>query len=367
MTNNFYHVAPIANRQLVEIHGLIAALAADDTPVDQPIGSKESAVTLFDSEEAAIDWINSMIMYYPEPGVDLWEVKISDPAQLKQDVISKETYYSVLDIPPSQIDYIRQFLENDVVDLHEEAEEDLPHKIKDNAFEVAEYLKHGNILDPVQNTLDQDVFNGMIPKEDFFDYHLDHIKEVFRQHGFNKHAFDFYLTGSLCTYQYSETSDVDISIVCNLDYFSEEDRADLISIVVNSLDGTYFPRTLHKYQHFVQPFGIDIYDLFSLGTRAAWDFQRRDWVVKPSKSKVHDISKEKPDWISTGIQFSDKINSLIDAGKEEEAKSLYQTAHERRKEDQKKYGDYSEGNIIYKLLDNNGTFDRLRNIGQRIA
>jgi hypothetical protein len=25
------------------------------------------------------------------------------------------------------------------------------------------------------------------------------------------------------------------------------------------------------------------------------------------------------------------------------------------------------GNIIYKFLDNNGTFDRLRNIGQRIA
>ena len=228
-------------------------------------------------------------------------------------------------------------------------------------------VKEANILDPIHPTLDQDVFNGMTPKKELFDYHLDHVGEVFRQHGFNKHAFDYYLTGSLCTYQYSETSDVDISIVCNLEDFSEEDRADLISIVVNSLDGEFFPRTLHRYQHFVQPYGIDIYDLFSLGMRAAWDFQKDDWVVKPDRSKSVDISQEKPDWIATGIQFSDKINSLIDAHKYEDAKAMYKIAHQRRKEDQIIYGDYSEGNIIYKFLDNNGTFDRLRNIGQRIA
>jgi PcfJ-like protein len=227
--------------------------------------------------------------------------------------------------------------------------------------------KHSNILDPVHDTLDQDVFNGMTPKEDFFEYHLDHIREVFRQNDFNPHAFDFYLTGSLCTYQYSKTSDVDISIVCNVDEFTEEDRADLISIVINSLDGEFFPRTQHQYQHFVQPIGVDIEDLFVLGLRGAWNFQEQKWVLKPSRKRAHDVSKEQPDWILSGIQVSDKINALIDNNNYDDAIDFYKKIHERRKEDQIKMGDYSEGNIIYKLLDNNGTFDRLRNIGQKIA
>jgi hypothetical protein len=232
---------------------------------------------------------------------------------------------------------------------------------------MSEVSKQSNILDPVQDTLDQDVFNGTTPKESFFEYHLDHIKEVFRQNGFNPYAFDFYLTGSLCTYQYSKTSDVDISIVCNVNEFSESDRSDLIAIVVNSLDGEFFPRTQHQYQHFVQPIGINIQDLFTLGLRGAWDFQKNGWVVKPKKKYAHDVSSEKPSWILEGVQMSDKINVLLDNNQDEEAKELYRLIHERRAEDQKKYGDYSEGNIIYKFLDNNGTFDRLRNAGQRIA
>lgn len=227
--------------------------------------------------------------------------------------------------------------------------------------------KQSNILDPVHDTLDQDVFNGTKPKSAFFEYHLDHIREVFRQNNFNPYAFDFYLTGSLCTYQYSEKSDVDISIVCNADEFDEEDRADLIAIVIESLDGEFFPRTKHQYQHFVQPVGVDIEDLFILGLRSAWDFQKDEWVLKPRRDYAHNIQKEKPDWILAGVQVSDKINTLIDYHQYEKAKEMYKEIHRRRKEDQIEYGDYSEGNIIYKFLDNNGTFDRLRNIGQKIA
>lgn len=227
--------------------------------------------------------------------------------------------------------------------------------------------KESNILDPVQDTLDQDVFNGTVPKKEFFDYHLDHIREVFRQNGFNPYAFDFYLTGSLCTYQYSDKSDVDISIICNVNEFSEEDRSDLISIVIESLDGEFFPRTRHQYQHFVQPVGVDIEDLFILGMRSAWDFQKDKWVIKPRRAYAHNVQKEKPDWILAGVQVSDKINTLIDYHQYDQAKEMYKEIHRKRKEDQIEYGDYSEGNIIYKFLDNNGTFDRLKNIGQKIS
>ena len=227
--------------------------------------------------------------------------------------------------------------------------------------------KTSNILDPIHDTLDQDVFNGTTPKEGFFKYHLNHVREVFRQNNFNPYAFRFYLTGSLCTYQYSRTSDVDISIVCDADEFEEEDRAELIAIVLESLDGSFFPRTRHQYQHFVQPFGVDIEDLFILGLRSAWDFEDSEWVLPPKRSYAHNVMEKKPDWVLAGVQISDKINTLIDHHHYEEAKKMYKDAHAKRKEDQIQYGDYSEGNVIYKFLDNNGTFDRLRNIGQKIS
>lgn len=341
-----FHVSPIEDRNSIKRHGLIALEEAQaGSPFDQPVEEPRPALYFFPSKDEAMDYAEAMAPFYPDPGVDIWKVDL-DEDSLKNDRHTNGLY-STEDVLKDKIKHVTQVLADN----------------KNNPEE----FKQSNILDPVHNTLDQDVFNGTTPKSVFFDYHLDHVREVFRQNGFNRHAFDFYLTGSLCTYQYSETSDVDISIVCNLEYFSEEDRSELISIVVNSLDGTFFPRTLHRYQHFVQPFGIDIYDLFSLGTRAAWDFQKDEWVIKPDRNKVYDISKEKPDWISTGIQTSDKINALIEAGKDEEAKKMYKLVHSRRKEDQQIYGDYSEGNIIYKFLDNNGTFERLRNIGQRIA
>jgi hypothetical protein len=227
--------------------------------------------------------------------------------------------------------------------------------------------KTSNILDPIHDTLDQDVFNGTTPKEGFFEYHLNHVREVFRQNNFNPYAFRFYLTGSLCTYQYSRTSDVDISIVCDADEFEEEDRAELIAIVLESLDGSFFPRTRHQYQHFVQPFGVDIEDLFILGLRSAWDFEDNEWVLPPNRDYAHNVMEQKPDWVLAGVQVSDKINTLIDHHHYEEAKRMYKEVHARRKEDQIQYGDYSEGNVIYKFLDNNGTFDRLRNIGQKIS
>lgn len=226
--------------------------------------------------------------------------------------------------------------------------------------------KQSNILDPIHDTLDQRVFNGITPKLDFFKAHLHHIREVFRQYGFDPTAFDFYLTGSLCTYQYSWNSDVDISISTDHE-FSDEDRAELVSIVVNSLDGPRFPGTDYRFQHFIQPEGINIHDLFAIGMRAGYDFQKEEWVVKPSRAKAKDIKKSHPDWIAEAILVSDKMNTLIDSGFNKEAIEMYKDVHHQRKQDQLSRGDESLGNIIYKFLDNNGTFDRLRNIGKRIS
>lgn len=227
--------------------------------------------------------------------------------------------------------------------------------------------KTANILDPIHDELDQRVFDGIEPRYNLFEGHLTHMREVFRQNGFDHRAFDFYLTGSICTYQYSETSDCDITIVCNQEEFDERDRTDLVLIVTQELDGEHFPGTEYPFQHFVQPGGVDIHDLFRTGLRSAYSFSDMEWISPPDPNRVVDIQNEYPDWFAEAIQVSEKMNTMIDGGHYEDAFMYYKVIHDRRKEDQKLYGDISSGNVIYKFVVNNGTIDRLRNVGYHIA
>ena len=229
------------------------------------------------------------------------------------------------------------------------------------------HYKQSNILDPVHETLDQDVFNGTEPDLPFFKAHIHKIRQIFEENGYYPEDFEFYLTGSLCTYQYHDTSDVDISILPINMNFSDEERAHLISIIVNELDGENFRRTNHQYQHYLQPNGVNIRDLFAVGMRAGYDFQAEKWVQKPDRMKAVDINKAHPDWIADAIFISDKINSLLDEGYDDEAQRVYNDIHRRRRYDEIFMGDESEGNVVYKFLENNGTFDKLREIGQYIA
>lgn len=228
--------------------------------------------------------------------------------------------------------------------------------------------KNSNILDPIHDELDQRVFDGIQPRMRFFDDHLNHVRERFRQHGFNPNAFDFYLTGSICTYQYSETSDCDITVVCTVDDFTDIDRADLVQIVTMSLDGKKFPGAPYPFQHFVQPPGVEVSDLFKVGLRSAYDFQQDEWISPPDSDRVVDIQAEYPDWFLEALQWADKLNTLMDGGHYEDAYQVYKDVHARRAADMKAgLGDISSGNVIYKYLVNSGGVDRLRGVGYHIA
>lgn len=314
--------------------------------------------------EAAVDWLSDLGWGdYDEIDWDNLPKKKIFNQVMKQYDGGWAAFLRDANLPstPDMMDMIRD-------DMNQESYEQataLPPRDNSDMYENGR-LKWSNILDPIHEVLDQRVFNGTSPKLEIFGDHLHHVKEILRQHNFDPGAFEFYLTGSLCTYQYSDQSDVDISIITKHE-FSEEDRSELISIVIGSLDGERFPGTNYRYQHFVQPEGVDIHDLFAIGVRAGYDFQKEEWVVKPDRTKAKDMHKGHPDWIAQAILISDKINSLIDNQYYKEALEQYQEIHRQRRQDQAVSGDESFGNIVYKFLNNNGTFERLRNIGAHIA
>ena len=80
-------------------------------------------------------------------------------------------------------------------------------------------LSHGektaNIYDPIHDDLDPHVFQNGIPRQSVQDF-ITRIygRALKAEYGItNPSAFvDLYITGSLTTYQYSETSDCDVSV-----------------------------------------------------------------------------------------------------------------------------------------------------------
>lgn len=237
-------------------------------------------------------------------------------------------------------------------------------------------LHVSNILDPIHDTLDQRVFKGTDPRPQKASFIYNHFMDAVRElvptpEGY----FDLYLTGSLTTYQYSNNSDCDISIFPHYDQLIEamgfpdanQIRRALVTFVIDKVDGVILPGTTHPIQNFVVADGVSLTQMYHQGLRSAWSFQDHQWVVPPEQGRAHDVSIELPLMFLRARAMADKMRIALDTDPEL-AKRLFHRIHTKRSQDQiKGYGDFSESNIIYKYLLNQGLFDRLKDIGVYIA
>lgn len=228
-----------------------------------------------------------------------------------------------------------------------------------------------NIFDPIEITLDQRVFNGTNPRLSVIKF----IERVY-YHGLSHRLgvtgpewASLYLTGSLTTYQYSETSDCDVTVFPDYDRIWKhlnldptEARKQLIEMNINYLDGTFVPGTHHPLQFFTQPPGLYPEDTFKPGLRSGYDLLDRQWMVPPERSRTHDVQKEMPQAFQRAAAIAEKMTIMLDAGDKDAARKLWHNVHAKRQLDQRAgLGDYSEGNIVYKWLLHEGLFDRIRN------
>jgi hypothetical protein len=231
-----------------------------------------------------------------------------------------------------------------------------------------------NIFDPVEETLDQRVFQTIEPRASLIGFIEKLYFRVFEKEfaGLDPREYiDLYLTGSLTTYQYSDTSDCDVSVFPHYEKFPgdpKEIRKRLIAMSIDKIDGTFLPGGLHPLQFFVVPDGTKPEDLYKTGLRSAWSFQTKAWVVQPEPDRVHNISVELPELYKRASDMADKMKQMLDHDPET-ARDLWRQIHTKRQLDQRAgLGDFSEGNIVYKYLLHEGLFDRIRaELGEYIA
>lgn len=200
-----------------------------------------------------------------------------------------------------------------------------------------------NIFDRIESTLDQKVYDGDEPKQTILKFiEKLYYRALDQELGVTGDEWaDLYLTGSLTTYQYSSTSDCDISVFPNYDKIyndlsldPDEARKHLIHLSIEHLDGTFLPGTTHPLQFFVVPKGQIPSDLYQPGLRSAYSFDDRQWFVKPEKDRVHDVSVEYPELYARAAAMADKMNQMLDAGDTKAADQMWQEIHRKRQLDQ---------------------------------
>jgi 2'-5' RNA ligase len=231
--------------------------------------------------------------------------------------------------------------------------------------------RHSNIFDPISPALDQRVFDGQKPKRMVAQFISRKFYEAMDEFLIDnsQQYFDLLITGSLTTYQYSDTSDCDISVFphyddlqMDLDENDPQDvRRELVRVVTHHLDGTILPGSQHPLQFFVIPPDQTINDYIRPGMRSGWSFNTQGWIVPPEKDRVHDISSEMPELYHRAQMMADKMKTLLDSGDIPGAQEMFAQIHKKRNMDENSgLGDFSEGNIMYKFLLHEGLFKRLR-------
>lgn len=235
--------------------------------------------------------------------------------------------------------------------------------------------KQSNILDPIWPTLAPEVWDGAEQPEPIFKpqhkkWLLAKALTVFNDGGYEgiENYISFVITGSICTYQYSERSDIDTSLFIDFATFPEWSRAEMIGLMVEHLDGEKLPGTTYDLQLFIQPPEIKPEDIFKPGLRSGYLLDEDRWLVPPDRSRVHDIEHEMNDTYTYALENADKMDRLI---KYEPHKAVlfWHQLHRRRARDQRSgKGDFSPSNVAYKMIVNRGlTKDLEKIMGQKIV
>lgn len=163
-----------------------------------------------------------------------------------------------------------------------------------------------------------------------------------------------YFTGSLATYHWTPVSDVDLHIIVNiLDDNCDEplsDYLDLIAKLFNNQHNIFIKG--HKVELSIKEF-----ENF-LKNKAVYDLVQDEWVKIPTQP-TRDVSD--PEVIKIANHYQKKIDGLIKNNEGvDEAKNLKKIIKSLRTSGlETEDGEYSVGNLVFKLLRNTGYIGRL--------
>lgn len=179
---------------------------------------------------------------------------------------------------------------------------------------------------------------------------------------------DIILTGSICNFNWSDKSDIDLHIV--LDFKEIGENISLIEDYFNTKKNEW-----NQNHQNLQIFGfnVEVYVEDVNATKVSngiYSLEKNKWIKKPNFNEVDDITPMSQDLkvlsskLMTYIDdLKDEFNKTYDLTVIEDIKDtldyIWDFVKVMRKESLSKEGEYSKGNIIYKILRRNGYLDQI--------
>ncbi|MDE2101180.1 MAG: HD domain-containing protein [Patescibacteria group bacterium] len=280
------------------------------------------------------------------------------PTQRSQLAIDGHTLIQQGFQPGPQMGKLLEYLTQQVI---ENPELNTPETLLQMATDSWDDSKTANILDPVQRTLDATVFNAPQSTEPsvkpgIIKFVKKVIYSAMTEAGWPdpRDYLNLILTGSLTTYQYSEHSDFDISLWIDAERLPTWVRADLIALMIEKCDGTVVPGTTHPMQCFVVDIARNTREqIYQPGLRSAYDLDAKVWIVPPEHREI-DVNVVYRGAVAYAKTVVDKVKLML-AYDKPALKQYWHFLHKNRMRDMRAgKGDFSESNIVYKALSNEG-------------
>lgn len=190
---------------------------------------------------------------------------------------------------------------------------------------------------------------------------------------------DIILCGSMCNYNWSEYSDIDVHILIDLNeiYENIDIVKDYLNIKKNEWNNEHNELNIHGYK--VELYVQDINDKDTLSSNGVYSLTNDKWLNVPSRNKVTDLSSKRQEKISKIV--ADIMTQIDDfyvnfETFENDDKELYKLSikidkllknlKEIRKNGLSKNGELSLGNIVYKAIRRADYFDKLWDLKVKI-
>lgn len=197
--------------------------------------------------------------------------------------------------------------------------------------------------------LNQKIFDGIKMRPEVRIKLLQNAIEFFKSLGVDLKIIDVVLTGSNAQYVYSNTSDADVHIICDLESTGFADIARKYLDSARSLWGVRHKITLRG--HPVEPYVEDVNDT---PPSAIYSIVNDKWVREPT----HDIPEDAtPEVIDRVSEFAGWL--LDNIGDPEETREALSKLYGLRSAGLRADGEASVDNLAFKSLRNSGAIDML--------
>jgi hypothetical protein len=182
---------------------------------------------------------------------------------------------------------------------------------------------------------------------------------------------DIIMSGSLANYNWSDYSDVDIHILANFTQFNETEKPlyEDLFFLKKSIYNKKHNITIYGYE--VELYVEDESQVHDVKNIAKYSILNDEWIETPIKEHV-DVNHNKIK--SKSKQWMNIIDSLIDNINDEdfeEAKELINKYNDKLRKYRtcglQKDGEYSEENLVFKVLRRNGYLEKIRSLKDKLV